>query len=66
MENKTTFYTEKFGEHLCACSGIITLNNGNRFTAGNGDVYEVVWQLFNVPRKIMVYHGKLIVENLKT
>jgi len=61
IENRTTFYTEKFDKHLCECTGIIALNKGDRFTDKKGDVYEVVWNLFNVTDMIMVYHGKLIV-----
>lgn len=60
VENYTTFYTEKFGEHLCQCTGIISLNIGDRFTDKKGDIYEIVWKLFNVKDKIMVYHGRFV------
>lgn len=61
MENYTTFYTEKFGKHLCRCTGIVSLNIGDRFTDKEGNIYEIVWKLFNVTDMIMIYHGRPVV-----
>lgn len=63
--NYTTFYTKGFEKHLCDCEGIIYLNIGDKFIDDNGDVYEIIWKMFNAKNMIMVYHGKFIVENLK-
>ena len=59
--NYTTFYTEKFDKHLCQCTGIIPLNIGDRFTDKKGNIYEIVWKLFNVTDMIMIYHGRFVV-----
>lgn len=58
--NYTTFYTEKFGKHLCKCDGIVSLSIGDRFIDKKGNIYEIVWKLFNVTTMIMVYQGKFI------
>jgi len=58
---KTVFYTEKFGKLLAEIPDqIIFLNIKDRFTAGEGELYQIVWKLYNSTGNIMVYHGKLI------
>lgn len=63
--NYTTFYTEGFGKHLCTCYGIISLNMGDKFIVKGGNVYEIVYKMFNAASIIMIYQGKLICEGIQ-
>ena len=65
MDNKTTFYTEGFGEKITELEGIIYLNKGDDFLGREGQHYTVVWKAYNPFLNIMIYHGKLTVEALK-
>ena len=64
VQDYTSFYTEGYGKHLCDCSGIIHLNEGDRFVDEDGNIYKVVFKLFNTSKSIMVYHGSLIASNI--
>lgn len=64
MDNKTVFYTEKFGEKIAEIEEIIYLNKGDDFLGEDGAHYTIVWKLYNPFFNIMIYHGKLTVEPL--
>lgn len=61
MNNKTIFYTERFGERIAEINKIIYLNKGDNFLGKDGAHYTIVWKVYNPFLNIMIYHGKLIV-----
>ena len=64
MDNKTTFYTERFMELVIEIEGIVQLNKGDNFLGKNGQHYTITWKVYNPFLNIMIYHGKLTVEAL--
>ena len=63
--NYTAFYTENFGKLLCTLYNTISLNIGDYFIDKDGNIYEVVYKMFNAGSGIMMYQGRLVNENLK-
>ena len=60
FSNYTAFYTEGYDKHICDCTGLVSLVKGDRFVDEKGNIYEVVFKMFNPINYIMVYHGKII------
>jgi len=38
---------------------------GDKFIDKDGNVYEIVYKMFNAASIIMIYHGKLICEGIQ-